>query len=208
MTSDDWLRWDAGDKKEVLIQSDKPVKKLVHWGGEAYEECERPDCPWCDDEVKRISRYAVEVLTEDEVWTWEMAKMVYNQVKEIAEEYGGLRGLHLKVKRTGEGRKTRYTIIPLGQRDMPAGEITMWDRKAIARDLDGAVAFVKELSASLEMTGKEAREKFEAGDGQQLAEATPIEFLSALIKWLVLQCDEAQAETDEAREIDLDVLLT
>ncbi len=208
MGLDDWLRWEAGEKKEVLIQSDEPVKKLVHWDGEMYVECEKPDCPWCDDRVKRWTRYAVEALAEDDVWTWEMAKMVYGQVKDIAEEYGGLRGLHLKVKRTGEGRKTRYTIIPLGVATTIVEDKTMWDPGAIARDPEGAIAFVQELAASLKMTGKEAKDRFLVVKGEEYADKDGVSTLVALIKWLDLQCEQARREAEENVEIDLDSLLT
>lgn len=208
MALDDWLRWESDEKKEVLIQSDKPVKKLVHWDGEMYVECEKPDCPWCDDKVRRITRYSVEALAEDDVWTWEMAKLVYAQVKDIAEEYGGLQGLHLKVKRTGEGRKTRYTIIPLGVASTIVEENTLWDRGAIARDLEGAAAFAKELAASLEITAKEAMTDFLASEGQEYTDMDGITRLGALIKSLVAKCEQARQEAEEGAEIDLDDLLT
>lgn len=208
MALDDWLTWEAGEKKEVLIQSDKPVKKLVHWTGETYADCERPDCPWCDDKVKRITRYAVEAVSEDDVWTWEMAGLVWKALKDVAEEYGGLRGLHLKVKRTGEGRKTRYTLIPLGQMDLDEAEDSLWDRGAIARDPKGAAVFVKELSASLEMTAKEAMAKFLADEGQEYVEASGLDKLGELIRWLHLQCAVAAANAEEDTEIDLDSLFT
>lgn len=207
MASDDWLTFEAGDKKEVLIQSDKPEKKLVHWDGDMYVECEKPDCPYCDEKAKRYTRYAVEVLAEDDVWTWEMAKLVYRQLKDVAEEYGGLRGLRVSVKRRGEGRKTRYTIIPLGVASAIVKENTMWARGSIARDPAGAAAFVKELAASLEITAKEAMTDFLASEGQEYAEADGITQLGALIKSLVAKCEQARQEADESAEIDLDSLL-
>lgn len=207
MALDDWLRWEAGEKKEVLIQSDKPVKKLVHWTGEMYEECEGKDCIWCDRSIKRVARYAVEALAEDDVWTWEMAGLVWGQLKDVCEEYGGLRGLRVKVKRTGEGRKTRYTIIPLGRLPPAEGEDTLLDRAAIARDPKGAAVYVKGLAASLEITAKEAMEQFLAADGQDLTEANSLDKLAGLIEWLDRRCQEARQETEEDAEIDLDDLL-
>lgn len=207
MALDDWLTFEAGDKKEVLVQSDKPVKKLVHWDGDMYVECEKPDCPWCDEKAKRYTRYAVEVLAEEDVWTWEMAKLVYRQLKDAAEEYGGLRGLRVSVKRRGEGRKTRYTIIPLGGASTIVEEKPMWDRGAIARDPEGAAAFVKELAASLDMTAKESATKFLTADGKEYVDQDNVAVLGALTKWLVPQCEQARQEAEENAEIDLDSLL-
>lgn len=208
MALDEWLKWESGEKKEVLIQSDKPVKKLVHWDGEMYVECERPDCIHCEDKIKRITRYSVKALAEDDVWTWEMAQMVYAQVKDIAEEYGGLRGLRLKVKRTGAGRKTRYTFIPLGVGPTSLKESDDWDRQAVARDVKGAAAYAKELSASLEMTAGAAMDKYLADAGEGIIGAGNLDKLTGLIKWLEMQCEAARQEAEESVEIDLDDLLT
>lgn len=208
MALDDWLRWEAGEKKEVLIQSDKPTKRLVHWTGELYEECEGRDCIWCDKHVKRVARYAVEALAEDDVWTWEMASLVWKALEDVAEEYGGLRGLRAKVKRTGEGRKTRYTIIPLGQAAPGQDEDTLWDRGAIARDPEGAVALAKELAASLEITAKEAMSQFLAEASEGMDGASDLDKLVGLIEWLDRQCQEARREAEESAEIDLDEWFT
>lgn len=207
MALDDWLRWEAGEKRTVLVQSAEPLKRLVHWTGEMYEECEGRDCAWCDRGVKRISRYAVEALAEDDVWTWEMAGLVWKQLKACAEEYGGLRGLKVVVKRTGEGRKTRYSIVPVG--NVPMGEevAALWDKGSIAKDPEGAAAFAKELAASLEITVREAMDKFLATDGQALVEAGGVDKLSGLIKWLDRQVKAQAAEGESEPEIDLDALL-
>lgn len=208
MALDEWLRWESGEKKEVLIQSDKSEKRLVHWTGEMYEDCEGKGCVWCREKVKRVARYAVEALAGDDVWTWEMAGLVWKQLKDVAEEYGGLRGLRLKVKRTGEYLKTRYTLIPLGQASMPDEEQTLWDRGAVARDPRGAAVFVKELAASLELTAKEAMSQLLAEASEGMNGAGNLDKLVGLIKWLNWQVLEARQEAEETQEIDLDDLLT
>lgn len=53
---------------------------------------------------------------ESEVKAWGISKTVHTALLEIADEHGQLRGLPIKVRRTGEALQTKYNLTPRAKR--------------------------------------------------------------------------------------------
>ena len=76
-----------------------------------------PNDPSHELEIKRTYRAYLPVLTEEgEVKVWGMGKMAHTQVLEISDVVGELAGLVVRLKRTGAGLNTRYTLVSKGTR--------------------------------------------------------------------------------------------
>jgi hypothetical protein len=75
-----------------------------------------PDDPSHDLGVDRRYRAYLPVLVDGEVKVWSMGKMAHVQLLDIADASGELKGLEIRIKRTGSGLTTRYSVVPKGKR--------------------------------------------------------------------------------------------
>lgn len=75
-----------------------------------------PDDPSHDLGVDRRYRAYLPLLVDGEVKVWSMGKMAHIQLLDIADASGELKGLEVRIKRTGSGLSTRYSIVPKGKR--------------------------------------------------------------------------------------------
>lgn len=90
--------------------------------------CPHRGCPACNnDKTKARLRHSFVVydLNENQVKTWSVSNTVALSIKNIWESYGGnLDEVDLKIKRTGTGLSTKYSVVPVKtvySEDMIAG---------------------------------------------------------------------------------------
>ena len=77
--------------------------------------CLGKDCPACKiDAPTRFKAYLPIVTREGEVKIFAFGIRVANQLTDIEAAVGDLRGKVLRIKRTGKGLKTQYTVVPTG----------------------------------------------------------------------------------------------
>lgn len=103
--------------KTVQILSKEPTRRDVHWVQGQSKDCTGPECTYCKTGSKPAARWSVDVDTDEGQLVWEMSNAVLNVVEDIAELEGALEYLTLRVKRTGSGTSTRYTVIPIRARE-------------------------------------------------------------------------------------------
>ncbi len=127
----DFVKWDDGEIKELVILNDQPITYTLHWISGQPEPCKGPGCGACQMGIRPSRRYVVWVQTGNDQLLWEMAMLTWRDLATIAEMQGALRGLHLRVKRTGTGRDTRYTLVPIGL----VGESELPDEPELSLDL-------------------------------------------------------------------------
>lgn len=72
--------------------------------------------PSHDLDISRAYRAYLPILVDGEVKIWSMGKTAHSQLYDIADAAGDLRGMNLRLKRTGSGLKTRYSVTPRGTR--------------------------------------------------------------------------------------------
>jgi hypothetical protein len=75
-----------------------------------------PDDPSHDLGVEKRYRAYLPVLVEGEPKIWSMGKQAHGQILDVADAGGSIKGAIIRIKRTGEGLKTRYSIVPRGKK--------------------------------------------------------------------------------------------
>jgi hypothetical protein len=68
------------------------------------------------DLERRYKAYLPVMLADGKVKVWGMGKMAHSQLLEIADAVGEIEGLSIRLKRTGAGLNTRYSVISRGNR--------------------------------------------------------------------------------------------
>jgi hypothetical protein len=100
---------------EDMISIDQHVF-WVDGGSSPMFPCIGEGCPGCAMGDSPRYRASLPVLTkEDGPKIFSFGTQVARQLSEIASELGNLKGAMLKVKRTGSGLKTSYTVVAVGK---------------------------------------------------------------------------------------------
>jgi len=63
---------------------------------------------------KKYKAFLPVLMSDGEQAIWAMSKTVHGSVLDIADATGRLKGVNLRIKRTGKGLQTRYSLVPLG----------------------------------------------------------------------------------------------
>lgn len=66
--------------------------------------------------VSKAYRAFLPVIVDDEVKVWPMGILAHRQLLDISDATGSLAGLELRLKRTGSGKGTRYSVVSTGKR--------------------------------------------------------------------------------------------
>lgn len=66
--------------------------------------------------VERSYKAFLPVLHDGEVKVWSMGKSAHRQILDAADAAGDLAGMNLRIKRTGSGKSTRWSVTPRGTR--------------------------------------------------------------------------------------------
>jgi len=108
-----FLSWDVGEAKDLVVLSEKGTKTELHWIGGESKECSGAGCVYCSSSVKKTLRWSVLALCDGEELPWEMSNTTFFGVEDVATMVGGLKDLRLRVTRYGTGLKTRYSVLPI-----------------------------------------------------------------------------------------------
>jgi len=112
-TGGDYLKWQPGEKKDLVILSPHGKQRLIHWNGKQSSDCTGPGCPLCAAGNKTKTRWLVNTSGKDGEKQWEMANSTFGALEDVAEILGFLKGMSITVVRKGSGTDTHYTIVPL-----------------------------------------------------------------------------------------------
>ncbi len=225
-----WLNWNDGETKELIVINDQPVKHVIHWVQGKGQPCTGPGCGACNLGIRASQRFTVMTLYDGEQSRWEMALLTWRDLAVIAEMQGTLRGLRLRVHRSGTGRNTRYTLIADGIADeselppdvppeawKPDAETTQksgllsgdfTQLHAVAADPQGAAAYAKELAASLDTTAKAVLAELAISRGELWQPSSPTQQLHELILELERRTAELQSAQADEPTPSLDDLLS
>lgn len=108
-----FLSWDAGESKDLVILSEKGTESRVHWIGQKSYECTGEGCSSCATGSRPTLRWSVDTKCEGEEISWEMSNTTFFGVEDVASMVGHLKDLRLRVTRYGSGLKTRYSVLPI-----------------------------------------------------------------------------------------------
>lgn len=216
--STQWLKWNDGETHELMITSHNPEQMRVHWTGSGYEPCVGPGCPWCMNGNKAKTRWSVDVICQDVELVWEMANLTYQDLQAIAQQYGGIHHLSLRVSRRGTGRQTRYTLIPLGTptQEPQAGSPTPQPQAPAPQqgptpqangNLQEMMAYARDLCTVAGKQPKAELHRWLQTDGMEYADRKAKEQLPAWIAWLETQYNGHDEEPEPIAEQSLGDLL-
>lgn len=142
--------------------------------------CIGDGCPACAAGHKPKYKAFLPVVTpagESKIFAFSIS--IERQIESIAEEVGSLVGVVLKVKRTGSGLRTKYTVISTGKRVKTAGvtpidiesEIEVLSGPQITERLE-AIGFIDSSSDEEEPAKPAAKPARKAAGKTPAAEAT------------------------------------
>jgi hypothetical protein len=172
-----WMKISAGEVIDaiVLVEAEEILtcEQCAIWleaGNSPVWVYTGPEDPSHDLSVDRRYRAYLPLLIDSEPAVWSMGKTAHIQLLDIADASGELKGLEIRIKRTGSGLSTRYSIVPKGKRhdvsrheeiDVVAmlGPITPNEVKAMITEKLGKGSY-EEVLASFKGRTKTKRGKF------------------------------------------------
>jgi len=113
-----WVKWEPGQTRRLTILENQASQRLVHWIAGKGCNCAGPNCGFCAAGDRPKVRWSITVSDGGSPTTWEMANLTYTDLTVIGSQSGGLKGLIVNVTRAGEGRATRYIIVPAGKAEV------------------------------------------------------------------------------------------
>jgi len=119
-----WLTLKAGDYEDVTVLVDAKeilqCEQCAIWlddGASPVWVYTGAEDPSHDLGVEKRYRAYLPVLTEEgESKVWSMGKQAHGQLLDISDAGGSLKGMVIRIKRTGSGLSTRYSIVPKGKK--------------------------------------------------------------------------------------------
>ena len=186
-----WCRWDSDETKTLTIKSKSANQRRVHWIGGNSSDCTGPQCSFCLAGDKAKVRWCIDVDSASGPQIWEMANLTFASLEEIAEMMGFLQNLTVRVKRSGIGKNTRYTIVPAATQTKPAAAP------------DEALTLRSEIMTLCAANGIDARAElkvFMSGDDPALAMAPPLVQLKSFLAHIRLMIG-TPAKTEEPTPI-------
>jgi hypothetical protein len=118
-----WLKLESGKHQDVfcLVEVDNIIvcEQCAIWlddGNSPVWVYTGPEDPSHELKIDRRYKAYLPVMTEDgEVKVWGMGKSAHKQIMDIADAVGDIAGLKMRLKRTGAGLNTRYSIVSMGK---------------------------------------------------------------------------------------------
>jgi hypothetical protein len=114
---------EAGDSVDIvpLVEKDDILTcdQCAIWldeGSSPFWVYTGPRDPSHDLKLDKGYRAFMPLMVDGEVKIWSMGKRVHSSLLDIAEAIGSLAGQIIRVKRTGSGFKTAYTVVQRGKR--------------------------------------------------------------------------------------------
>jgi hypothetical protein len=96
----------------LVILSDEPIRYRGHWRRGSVAPCRGATCPLCAAGSGWVPRYvlSVQVLETRRVMLWEIGASTADQLLEIAEREGGLRGVTIEGERETQGSRGKIIV--------------------------------------------------------------------------------------------------
>lgn len=123
-----WFKLQAGEVKDlvILVEAEDIIatEQCAIWmkdGNSPVWIYTGPEDPCHELGIKRTYKAYLPVIELidgklDEVAIWAVSKQVHIALLDIADASGELKGLEVRVKRTGTSLATRYSVVPRGKR--------------------------------------------------------------------------------------------
>jgi len=187
-----FLSWDAGESKDLVILSEKGMEEIIHWVDGESKECSGAGCMYCESSVKKTLRWTVLTECEGEELPWGMSNRTFFGVEDVAEMVGHLPGLRLRVTRHGTGMKTRYSVLPItGEMEAAGTESASGSPKG--RNMAWYIEETKRLCDLAGMDPKQEYKLFFAVVVPGVTYATALDKLRAFYNYIDKQTKEFQA---------------
>lgn len=103
------------------VFSGEPLDFYQHWQGQKASVCAlslgAPECGLCKSGEKKNFRFRINILVKEDQGYYssqifEQGGVVYDQLQSLAQDFD-LEKVVVKITRQGEGKQTKYTIVPL-----------------------------------------------------------------------------------------------
>jgi hypothetical protein len=118
-----WLKIEPGQTLDVvsLVEVEEIIscEQCAIWleeGNSPVWVYTGPEDPSHELKIEKRYKAYLPVLVDGETKVWSMGKGAHSQVLDIADAVGELKGLEIRIKRTGNGLSTRYSIVNRGKR--------------------------------------------------------------------------------------------
>lgn len=113
----DYIKLTAGTVVTFHILSQTPTKSVVHWENKKKTTCFGKECDQCAEGNKPKQRWVIDVWDnkESKVKKLEFGSMIASQFKAIAEMMAEnkqtIHDIDVRVKTTGSGLETEYSVL-------------------------------------------------------------------------------------------------
>lgn len=191
-----FLSWDAGEAKDLVILDEKGTKTERHWIDGKANECSGAGCLFCSTGVKKTLRWSVDTRCEGEELPWEMSNTTFFGVEDVAAMVGGLKDLRLRVTRHGTGMKTRYSVLPI------TGEEKAPEKR---EDMDWYANEVRRLCDLANMNPKQELKLFLTDVAPVLREAEPLEQMRSFYLYINQETKDLQPPDEPPPDEEQDI---
>ncbi len=170
----DYLSFSDGQTRDVQIMAASAIPKRVHWVDGKSVACTGPQCANCLAGGKVSERWSLDVIADGKPLVWEMANLTFAALEDAAEMVGYLYRLWVRVKRTGTGINTRYTMMPLAQ---PPPEEK-------AKDMEAQAKYINDALTALGIEPKHFLAEFLLAAPSHIANGSPQQQMDAFLEYV------------------------
>lgn len=136
-SSSEFLKLKSGEVVTFNILSVKPDKAVIHWANKKKVNCIGKDqCELCAEGDKPKQRWHIKVWDrkEQKEKQFEFGASIASQIKEIAqlqiENQKTIHDTDIRIKTTGSGLETEYTVLPVPSNGaIPPEILVKYDRE-------------------------------------------------------------------------------
>jgi len=113
----DYIKLTSGSVVNFHILTQNPEKSVIHWEDKKKTNCAGVDCELCANGSKPKQRWTIEVWDrkDQKVKKLEFGAMIASQFKSIAEMLAenaqNIHEVDIRVKTTGSGLETDYSVL-------------------------------------------------------------------------------------------------
>ena len=129
-SSSDYIKLTPGEAVAFHILSESPSKAVVHWVNRQRTVCSGKDCEVCAEGNKPKQRWTCDVWDRKEkrVKKFEFGASIAGQIRSIAEMLAEnqqtVRDVDIRVKTTGSGLETEYSVLHVPVNGTIPAEVT------------------------------------------------------------------------------------
>ena len=120
-----WLKIKEGETINATIDFSSIKSIAKHWTGQRSELCLGEGCPHCLNRIPKRWRYQARLFIARAAVSWEFGEQAMIEINNISHPDNLA---HITITRLGEGRTTRYQILP--QSEAKQEEAKPYDSRA------------------------------------------------------------------------------